>query len=205
MGKYMPKKSKLAGTVVEVPGVRTRAKTLALQRLNGSSAPSTDCYLQLRSRRLEKPPFFNKKRQRQQLQQTHVEVGQGQFGKNGEIGGGSCVKEDTIIEEGSYGENNHLGVVAKDRSTRESTPCSLIRDPEKIETPCSTTKEKTSASNFRRVQSDELRHMPTTRELDEFFSAAEQEQQRLFIDKYNFDIVNDLPLPGRFEWSKVTP
>lgn len=64
------KKSKITGdiSVMEVskatapsPGVRTRAaKTLALKRLNSSAADSalpndSSCYLQLRSRRLEKP------------------------------------------------------------------------------------------------------------------------------------------------------
>lgn len=71
------KKSKLSGdiAVMEVsrqssPGLRTRAaKTLALQRLNKSSSQSavasspravlsSSSYLQLRSRRLEKPPVF---------------------------------------------------------------------------------------------------------------------------------------------------
>lgn len=61
MGKYM-RKSKPAGdvAVMEVSqaaslGVRTRAKTLALQR-------SSSSYLQLRSRRLEKPPILVPKR-----------------------------------------------------------------------------------------------------------------------------------------------
>lgn len=71
MGKYM-RKTKAAGevAVMEVAqsslGVRTRAKTLALQRLQKSpaktpapapAATSSGSYLQLRSRRLEKPPI----------------------------------------------------------------------------------------------------------------------------------------------------
>lgn len=78
MGKYM-RKAKAAGevAVMEVAqsslGVRTRAKTLALQRLQQSPAPapatSSGSYLQLRSRRLEKPPIVTPsnehKRQRQ--------------------------------------------------------------------------------------------------------------------------------------------
>lgn len=71
MGKYM-RKPKLTGDTVAVIdvspsslGVRTRAKTLALQKLQqtSNSTPVTPpehhgelCYLQLRSRRLEKPP-----------------------------------------------------------------------------------------------------------------------------------------------------
>ncbi|XP_019198874.1 PREDICTED: cyclin-dependent kinase inhibitor 5-like isoform X3 [Ipomoea nil] len=69
MGRYM-KKSKAAGEValLEVThaqsfsGVRTRAKTLALQRLRRSAdeiccAGDSGSYLQLRSRRLQKPPI----------------------------------------------------------------------------------------------------------------------------------------------------
>jgi hypothetical protein len=85
------------------------------------------------------------------------------------------------------------------------------------------------------------RRRPTTPEMDEFFSGAEEEQQKQFIEKYvfprficsvllvmsfqfvlffsfglvslmvsvnsffryNFDPVNEQPLPGRFEWTKV--
>lgn len=72
MGKYM-RKSKSAGemAVMEVShphpqsqaslGVCTRAKTLALQRSSASPVTSGS-YLQLRSRRLEKPPILLPKR-----------------------------------------------------------------------------------------------------------------------------------------------
>lgn len=66
MGKYM-RKSKATGevAVMEVSqaaslGVRTRAKTLALQ--SSTTAVSSGSYLQLRSRRLEKPPILMPKR-----------------------------------------------------------------------------------------------------------------------------------------------
>lgn len=71
MGKYM-KKSKIRGdvAVMEVSsstiGVRTRAKTLALQRLLKPEVDETSfCYLQLRSRRLEKSPPPSKQPQQQ--------------------------------------------------------------------------------------------------------------------------------------------
>ncbi|KAL5990412.1 hypothetical protein ACLOJK_011312 [Asimina triloba] len=60
MGKYM-KKAKITGEVAVMDltqssfGVRTRAKTLALQRLQKSTSASSASYLELRSRRLEKP------------------------------------------------------------------------------------------------------------------------------------------------------
>jgi len=47
------------------------------------------------------------------------------------------------------------------------------------------------------------RNIPTTHEMEEFFALAEQQQQRLFTEKYNFDVVNDLPLSGRYEWVRV--
>lgn len=61
MGKYM-RKAKASGevAVMEVPGgallgVRTRSRTLALQRAKGEPGETAE-YLELRSRRLEKPP-----------------------------------------------------------------------------------------------------------------------------------------------------
>lgn len=71
-----------------------------------------------------------------------------------------------------------------DRSTRESTPCSLIRDPDSVRTPGSTTKPTCSTETNRRMQNTTRRHIPTAQEMDEFFAAAEEEQQRQFIEKY---------------------
>ncbi|KAL0430296.1 UNVERIFIED_CONTAM: Cyclin-dependent kinase inhibitor 7 [Sesamum radiatum] len=45
--------------------------------------------------------------------------------------------------------------------------------------------------------------MPSEAELEEFFAAAEKNLQRQFIDKYNYDIVKDLPLEGRYEWVQI--
>ncbi|GAU39828.1 hypothetical protein TSUD_154580 [Trifolium subterraneum] len=47
--------------------------------------------------------------------------------------------------------------------------------------------------------------MPTESELDEFFSAAEKDVQKQFQNKYNFDIVKDMPLEGRYEWVQLKP
>ena len=64
-------------------------------------------------------------------------------------------------------------------SSRESTPCSLIRDADSIGiTPGSTTRRTSIETNHRRV-----RNIPTTQEMEEFFARAEQEHQRIFIDK----------------------
>ncbi|CAN1242683.1 Cyclin-dependent kinase inhibitor 4 [Linum perenne] len=93
-----------------------------------------------------------------------------------------------------------------DRSTRESTPCSLIRDPETIRAPGSTSRPTCSNNASTRMQNSVSRRIPTAREMDEFFAGAEDEQVKQFIDKYNFDPVNEKPLPpGRYEWEKLDP
>ncbi|KAK6116247.1 hypothetical protein DH2020_050043 [Rehmannia glutinosa] len=56
-------------------------------------------------------------------------------------------------------------------------------------------------SNSRRCSTAEK--MPTEAELEEFFADAEKNLQKQFIDKYNYDIVKDEPLEGRYEWVPV--
>ncbi|XP_044491612.1 cyclin-dependent kinase inhibitor 3-like isoform X2 [Mangifera indica] len=241
MGKYM-KKSKITGdfAVLELStGVLTRAKTLALKRLlklsvipnpdDASSSSSSFCYLQLRNRRLEKPPPPCKQLQpkdktckpqnpspdhtcdsepNSSLRLNSVRSGsvgsvplgrddrdmQGSFGNNEMMENGAL---EAGAEEASLGENN-LELEPRDRSTRESTPCSMIRRPDIVTTPSSTTRR--IRPSYHGAQHDTQRIIPTPRELEEFFAYAEQQQQR-----YNFDALNDMPLPGRYEWVQVFP
>ncbi|KAJ7961513.1 Cyclin-dependent kinase inhibitor [Quillaja saponaria] len=248
MGKYM-KKSKIAGdmAVMEVSpqssiGVRTRARTLALQRLQKSPsslsvAPNPDAssfsYLQLRSRRLEKPSGLVDTKKHQFSERPKKCFGESPkpntCGVNSRMGVGSvksvsvgsvslsndkqevCFSEiakgigtearNDVGFEASFGENT-LEFEGKDRSTRESTPCSLIRNSDAIGTPGSTTRPK-MCTMTNRINGDMERSIPTAQELDEFFAYAEQQQQRIFMEKYNFDIVNGVPLPGHYEWVQV--
>ncbi|CAF1866261.1 BnaC04g43290D [Brassica napus] len=211
-------------------GVLTRAKSLALQRRlqkpsPSSSSPSkqkttTDCvgggggsYLQLRSRRLQKkPPIVVIRRRKKQRRvrnpsPQNVDSGRGS-------GGGDGSRSDSVGESGVCGKakdfNGEINVdelqgsESFNRTTRESTPCSLMRKPE---SPGSSTKLNNGVSDNSNEREESLSgsrgHLPTTPEMDEFFSGAEEEQQKIFIDKYNFDPVNEQPLPGRFEWKKV--
>ncbi|XP_030442886.2 cyclin-dependent kinase inhibitor 5-like isoform X2 [Syzygium oleosum] len=282
MGKYI-RKAKAAGelAVMEATqsslGVRTRAKTLASQRLQKSppvsaaaaaaappqpaaQAPAaaassgSGSYLQLRSRRLPKPPILVRshyaRRQRKvggsakgpspgsspnPRARSRLRIGSmesvGSFlsdteggGNRKASGGGGEEGKDGIPREENAAENDNecssnadLGVgeasfgdnvlefEGRERSTRESTPCSLIRDPEVVRTPSSTTRPTTLTETNRRIHNVDGRHIPTTHEMNEFFAGAEEEQQRNFIEKYNFDPVSDKPLPGRFEWQKLDP
>ncbi|KAL3531116.1 hypothetical protein ACH5RR_010438, partial [Cinchona calisaya] len=85
------------------------------------------------------------------------------------------------------------------RSARESTACSFIRYVNAA-TPESCTRQKTVNAVNRRTRSAILDNIPSAAEIEEFFAPAEQQQQE-FINKYNFDIVNDIPLPGRYKGS----
>ncbi|XP_010413958.1 PREDICTED: cyclin-dependent kinase inhibitor 4-like [Camelina sativa] len=194
------------------------------QRKQKQNQQMNDCtgtgsYLQLRSRRLQKkPPIVLIRRKHQRRKET--------CGRNPNpshnpqildsiCGDGS--RSDSVSESVVFGKNQELvceinkdpsfGEATEQRTTRESTPCSLIGKPEIITTPGSSTKLNIciSESNQREesLSRSSHRHLPTTPEMDEFFSGAEEEQQKQFIEKYNFDPVNEQPLPGRFEWTKV--
>nr|GMD53924.1 cyclin-dependent kinase inhibitor 7-like [Ipomoea batatas] len=47
--------------------------------------------------------------------------------------------------------------------------------------------------------------MPSEAEIEDFFAAAEKKIQKQFAEKYNFDIVEDKPLEGRYEWVQLQP
>ncbi|KAL9275251.1 Cyclin-dependent kinase inhibitor 3-like protein [Drosera capensis] len=200
MGKYM-KKSK--PNVMEVNhGVCTRAKTLAMQ-LQPESELS---YLQLRSRRLEKPQFPPPAPRQQRTEKGSTQLSRkeserkdvgcfGHFGEGAEEGG----------VEGSCGGENNLDFDGVERSTRESTPCSFIRDMDAATTPGSAVRPSCSAAASRRARNVTQRIIPTTFEMEAFFADAELQQQKLFMEKYNFDIASDSPLPGRYEWVQIDP
>ena len=58
--------------------------------------------------------------------------------------------------------------------------------------------------NSHRVLS-KAKAMPTELELEEFFAASEKDIQKRFQDRYNYDIVKDVPLEGRYEWVQLKP
>ncbi|XP_024975411.1 cyclin-dependent kinase inhibitor 7-like isoform X2 [Cynara cardunculus var. scolymus] len=65
------------------------------------------------------------------------------------------------------------------------------------------TANQSTVINSRRTMPAEK--MPPAAELEEFFASAETELHKRFKDKYNYDIVNDTPLEGRFQWVQVKP
>ncbi|XP_074562241.1 cyclin-dependent kinase inhibitor 4-like [Curcuma longa] len=201
MGKYM-RKAKVAGEVAVMDlshGVSTRARTLAAAAgpQDGSYA-----YLELRSRRLEKPlppppagKAFAGPSPGPRLRASSGSAGSFSTRRF------SMANEAPPDAQASFGENI-LEVEATDRNERETTPCSLIRNPEEMQTPGSTNRPTNSRATNRRIQTFR-QNLPNAHEMEEFFSRAEQLQQQIFIERYNFDPANDHPLPGRFEWVKI--
>ncbi|KAF5812382.1 putative cyclin-dependent kinase inhibitor [Helianthus annuus] len=47
--------------------------------------------------------------------------------------------------------------------------------------------------------------MPCAAEIEEFFSKAEKYEQKRFVEKYNYDIVKDVPMEGRYQWIELKP
>ncbi|KAI3695571.1 hypothetical protein L1987_78569 [Smallanthus sonchifolius] len=47
--------------------------------------------------------------------------------------------------------------------------------------------------------------MPSAAELEEFFSKSEAYEQKPFAEKYNYDVVKDVPMEGRYQWVLLKP
>ncbi|KAL6211673.1 hypothetical protein ACLB2K_016896 [Fragaria x ananassa] len=46
---------------------------------------------------------------------------------------------------------------------------------------------------------------PPSEEIEDFFATAEKYEQKRFAEKYNFDIVKEAPLEGRYHWVRLKP
>ncbi|PWA85810.1 cyclin-dependent kinase inhibitor 7 [Artemisia annua] len=94
--------------------------------------------------------------------------------------------------------NNHHRRNRDTEHTSSSTSCKRIKFDDVIFRPVvkddSSPDLKVFIPNF---------GVPSAKELDEFFKEAEKHQQKRFIEKYNFDIVKDVPIEGRYEWVKL--
>ncbi|KAL0286894.1 UNVERIFIED_CONTAM: Cyclin-dependent kinase inhibitor 3 [Sesamum calycinum] len=209
-------------------------KTLALQRLQSAAAappPSNPdaCYLELRSRRLQKPM--------QQHNSRGLRQSCGCRGKEDpEVGNREeCFQTGVILGsieagglgiEASFGENV-LDIEAAERGSsfqllflyfflEQSSALAWKRHSGKHSVqfnqgcrhnnyPGSATKQTFSSAPTARAQNVRLVNVPSARDLEDFFACEEQFLQRHFVEKYNFDFMNDLPLPGRYEWVAVRP
>ncbi|KAB2061629.1 hypothetical protein ES319_A10G098400v1 [Gossypium barbadense] len=85
------------------------------------------------------------------------------------------------------------------RERREATPLSELRaEPEDMDST-----SRPSGGNSRRRSMVEK--MPTEAELEEFFVVAEEKLRNQFAEKYNYDILKDQLVEGRYEWARLKP
>ncbi|KAL4577405.1 hypothetical protein LXL04_013514 [Taraxacum kok-saghyz] len=84
----------------------------------------------------------------------------------------------------------------------ESTPTSEF-EVKSVELELCTEKSSEMTNSRRAVLSPEK--IPSEADLEAFFAAAEEDLDERFKEKYNYDIVNDIPLKGRYDWVQLTP
>ncbi|CAL5333706.1 unnamed protein product [Camellia sinensis] len=98
---------------------------------------------------------------------------------------------------------NEISTLINCRFRREMTPSSeFSTDKDELES-STVTKPSSAASLLRRKHP--VAKMPSAAEIEEFFSTAEKLEQKLFADKYNYDIKKDLPKEGRYQWVRLKP
>ncbi|XP_059642346.1 cyclin-dependent kinase inhibitor 7-like [Cornus florida] len=104
-------------------------------------------------------------------------------------------KESIEVETSTYNYDR--------RERRETTPSSGLREESGD---LDSTARPFEANSRRRLSAEKI--MPSETELEEFFAIAEkdiQKEQKRFIEKYNYDIAQDVPLEGRYNWVPVKP
>ncbi|KZV37448.1 Cyclin-dependent kinase inhibitor family protein [Dorcoceras hygrometricum] len=62
-----------------------------------------------------------------------------------------------------------------------------------------------AASPHRISTSSTAGRSPSAEEIEEFFAAVEEYEQKRFAEKYNYDIAKDVPLEGKYEWVPLHP
>lgn len=92
--------------------------------------------------------------------------------------------------------------------SREATPTSDLYGDSQLHLSSSTLLKKSSpppTSLRRKIPNSVAENMPSAAELEAFFAAAEKYEQKRFSEKYNYDIVKDLPLKGKYQWVRLLP
>ncbi|CAI0557249.1 unnamed protein product [Linum tenue] len=125
------------------------------------------------------------------------------------------------LEAKSY-ETESSSTCIYNKFSREASPSSRFSADSSVETDMAddssaksetttTEKPKTIPTATKRAPpsstapAGKAKESPSQEEIDEFFTAAENEQQKRFTEKYNFDVVKDAPLEGRYQWFRLKP
>ncbi|XP_020090919.1 cyclin-dependent kinase inhibitor 1-like [Ananas comosus] len=229
MGKYM-KKCRGVGEVAamevtQVVGVRTRSRAAAAaaaaaaeeeeeakKTKEAAAEGEVEGYLELRSRRL--------------AMATRTPRSTANSGSGGGGGGGGCpsrASRGTISRCSSNASSAAIAALeaAAEEEIKDDARNAGPGEPEGCNdlgssvsyTECSRERrETTPLSELRDAESEERRkrrrsreaNAPSEAEIEEFFAAAESAEAERFATKYNFDVVNEVPLDGRYEWVRLS-
>ncbi|KAI7726590.1 hypothetical protein M8C21_000239 [Ambrosia artemisiifolia] len=117
----------------------------------------------------------------------------------------TCLKDDLNLDlktELCYKTETSMSSNDGFRETSSSSEICLDSDEMESSSSLKTNPPPASAATSRCKQSTTAK-TPTAAEIDEFFSAIEKKEQQRFVDKYNYDIVNDVPMEGRYKWVQL--
>ncbi|KAI3769864.1 hypothetical protein L6452_00978 [Arctium lappa] len=109
-----------------------------------------------------------------------------------------CISETEVFmssNDGFSGETSASSVVCLESEEMESVSTSTPKKKNPAPPSEATSRRKPSAAAT----------MPSAAELEEFFSKAEKYEKKRFADKYNYDIVKDAPMEGRYQWVRLKP
>ncbi|KAF5759230.1 putative cyclin-dependent kinase inhibitor [Helianthus annuus] len=116
----------------------------------------------------------------------------------------SDLKAECVSETDIFVSSNNNDGYSRDTST-SSVVCFESEEMESLSTVTVNKKTLTIEATSRRKPPHTAVTMPSAAELEEFFSKAEKLEQKRFAEKYNFDIVKDVPMEGRYQWVQLKP
>ncbi|PKA49142.1 Cyclin-dependent kinase inhibitor 3 [Apostasia shenzhenica] len=212
MGKYMRKCRSIGEVAVmevtQVVGVRTRARTLALAAAaavekeeslasRSESGELQVAYLQLRSRKLVMTQRISRSTRNSSSQRCQS-AERGRISRCSSISSCETAKGDEFRCQ-----------VPDGRKTCEdlgSSVCYLD---------CSRDRRGVALSSGQVNDSGDLESTaerksgqyvtPSAAEIEEFFAFAERREKQRFAARYNFDVDNEVPLEGRYDWVRLNP
>lgn len=198
MGKYLTKCGKGAGEmavmeVTQVGGVTTRARALAIASAAAADAAAAAAVPKRRKAEVAPAPseLVQTSSYIQLRSRRLVMTGRGEDlpprnSPNSAFSSATTEKDGEILES-----SNCNGIDSARRARREAKHSSAER------------LEAGYLESTARVTTTSTITTPPTAEIEEFFSAAERDQALRFADKYNYDVINDVPLNGRFRWVPI--
>ncbi|XP_008805250.2 cyclin-dependent kinase inhibitor 1-like [Phoenix dactylifera] len=199
--------------VTQVVGVRTRARTLALAAAGAAEGSGSSkrrkavvrsgeiqiSYLRLRNRSLVMKPRITRSTMNS--------------------GGRRCPNPD-LSRISRCSSNASCETAPEERFSRSADPeVGEVLDTAARHSNCSSERRRTTPSSSgvdewsdlestvegKSTRRPRAEMMPLEAEIEEFFATAERDERQRFAAKYNYDVVIDVPLEGRYEWLPLIP